>query len=268
MSDRFSRQSFLGEDSEHILGMCRVAIVGLGGGGSHLAQQLAHIGAGHFLLIDDDICEESNLNRLVGATYDDVLKKIQKTEIAERVIKGINPGAIVKRIDNRWEDAAIRLRDADVIFGCVDTFAARRDLEITARRYLIPYIDIGMDVHPEGDYFRITGQVILSMPGQPCMRCLGFLADHNLAREAAGYGAAGSKPQVVWPNGALASQAIGVFVQLVTPWHNDHRNVVYIEYDGNKRCMRESNRLLHVDDIVCHHFLGRRELGDPFWKSG
>lgn len=266
MSDKFSRQSFLAEDSERTLRMSCAAIVGLGGGGSHIAQQLAHVGLGNFLLVDDDFCEESNLNRLVGATYDDVLKKTPKTKIAERIIKSINPDAVVECVDRRWENAAIKLRDADVIFGSVDTFAARRDLEITARRYLTPYIDIGMDVHPEGDRFRITGQVILSMPGKPCLRCLGFLTNDNLAREAAGYGAAGVKPQVVWPNGVLASHAVGTFIQLVTPWHNDHLDVVYIEYDGNKRRTLESNRLLHLSDIVCNHFLDCGELGDPFWK--
>jgi hypothetical protein len=37
--------------------------------------------------------------------------------------------------------------------------------------------------------------------------------------EAEKYGAAGSRPQVVWPNGVLASTAVGLAVQLLTPWH-------------------------------------------------
>ena len=48
----FSRQSFLGQDSELILANTRAAIVGAGGGGSHIAQQLAHLGVGHIRLID------------------------------------------------------------------------------------------------------------------------------------------------------------------------------------------------------------------------
>ena len=74
MSERadFSRQSFLGAQSERKLAETRVAIVGLGGGGSHIAQQLAHVGVGHFRLIDPDCMEASNLNRLVGATQSDV----------------------------------------------------------------------------------------------------------------------------------------------------------------------------------------------------
>ena len=50
------------------------------------------------------------------------------------------------------------------------------------------------------------------------MRCMGLVTDDGLAKEAAPYGSAGGKPQVVWPNGTLASVAVGFFVKLVTPW--------------------------------------------------
>lgn len=58
------RQNFLGIDSDAILARTRVAIIGLGGGGSHVVQQLAHIGIGHFVIVDDDEISDSNLNRL------------------------------------------------------------------------------------------------------------------------------------------------------------------------------------------------------------
>ncbi len=267
MDARFARQSFLGPDSDRTLRETRVAVVGLCGGGSHVAQQCAHIGVGDILTIDPDKSEESNLHRLVGATLDDVVHERPKTFIAERLIKGINPAAKVTSKPHDWREVAELLRDRDVIFGCVDNFATRRDLEATARRYLIPYIDIGMDVHPEGELFRITGQVILSMPGRPCLKCLGFLTDDLLAREAADYGAAGGKPQVVWPNGVLASSAVGVFVQLVAPWHDNHEETIYLEYDGNTKTVCRSNRLLYINEIVCPHFRNAADLGDPFWRS-
>lgn len=49
----FSRQSFLGPDADEILANARVTIVGLGGGGSHIAQQLAHLSVRHIRLIDN-----------------------------------------------------------------------------------------------------------------------------------------------------------------------------------------------------------------------
>lgn len=265
MDARFSRQGFLGPDSERILRRARIAIVGLGGGGSHIAQQAAHIGIGDYVLIDPDRVEHTNLNRLVAAKRSDVFWRRRKTEIARRLILGINPKAKITTVSRPWDEAKELLRDRDLIFSCVDTFACRRDLEVAARRYLVPLIDIGMDVHPEDDRYHITGQVILSMPGQPCLRCLGLIRENQLADEARRYGVAGPRPQVVWPNGVLASSAVGVGMNLLTPWHGDHKTVQYLEYDGNTHTMVESNRLLLLREIKCSHFAGAADLGNPFW---
>ena len=60
------RQSFLGGDSTERLDKLTVGIVGLGGGGSHVAQQLAHIGVGNFVLVDDDRIDETRRVDLLG----------------------------------------------------------------------------------------------------------------------------------------------------------------------------------------------------------
>jgi hypothetical protein len=265
MNERYERQSFLGSQSDRILGGCAVTIVGLGGGGSHIAQQLGHLGVGNFLLIDPDRVEESNLNRLIGATAEDAARRTQKTLVASRLINGIDPLARAERLDGKWQEFHQFLRGSDIIFGCVDTYRDRYELEITARRYLVPYIDIGMNVHEIEGGFSVSGQVILSMPGCLCMRCLGFLRDDLLAREEENYGAAGGRPQVVWANGALASAAVAVFTQLFTPWHAAHADCVYLEYDGNNQSVTTSNRLLQMRGRQCPHFPQRSDLGDPFW---
>jgi len=265
MKERYKRQSFLGPESDKIFGSCIAGLVGLGGGGSHLAQQLAHLGLGNFRLLDPDVVEESNLNRLVGATPEDAAKNSLKCDVTKRLINKINPRTRVEAVAKKWQDSHQLLRGCDVIFGCVDTYRDRYELEITARRYLIPYIDIGMDVHSIGDEFSVSGQVILSMPGALCMRCLGFLRDELLAKEAEDYGAAGDRPQVIWANGVLASTAVGVFTQLLTPWHAAHSPTVYLEYDGNLGTVKSSSRLEHMKAKKCRHFSGLQDLGDPFW---
>lgn len=266
MRERYTRQSFLDQRSEEIFEHCRVSIIGLGGGGSHVVQQLAHIGIGNFRIFDPDHVEDSNLNRLVGATQDDVASKTLKTVVAARLIKGINPRASIVSISTRWQESAERLRDSDVIFGCVDSFSERQQIETTARRYLMPYIDIGMDVHPLENQFAISGQVILSMPGELCMKCMGFLREDLLAREAQDYGAAGSRPQVIWPNGVLASLAVGIFIQLITPWNKQRRRLWYLEYDGNSQTVTTSNRMEYLKEATCKHFASLDTLGDPFWS--
>jgi molybdopterin-synthase adenylyltransferase len=265
MKERFKRQSFLGARSDLILNDCVVAIIGLGGGGSHVVQQLAHLGVYNFILFDPDRVEETNLNRLIGATAQDLVEGTLKTVVASRMIKGINPDASVECINDTWQEHHALLRGCDVIFGCLDSYRDRYELEIASRRYLTPYLDIGMDVHEADEGFCVSGQVILSMPDHLCMRCLGFLREELLAREAENYGAAGGRPQVVWANGILASAAVGVFTQLFTPWHKSHAATVYLEYDGNTSSITSSNRLASMKDRECPHFVGFRDLGDPFW---
>ena len=106
----FLRQSFLGEKSESIFRDARVAIVGLGGGGSHIAQQLAHIGVGKFLLIDPDIMELKNLNRTVGSKRIDPTLRRLKVKVSRRLIKGIKPFAHVRCISARWEEVGTMSR--------------------------------------------------------------------------------------------------------------------------------------------------------------
>jgi molybdopterin/thiamine biosynthesis adenylyltransferase len=263
VNEQLIRQGFLGAGSDEKLARLRVGVIGLGGGGSHVVQQLAHLGVGQFTVVDHDRIDISNLNRLIGGTHSDAGKQTRKTVIAKRQIRRINPQAKIRTFDKQWQLAGNLLRDCDILVGCVDSFSGRAELEEAARRYLIPYIDIGMDVFPVGERFAIAGQVALSMPGHPCLRCMGIIRDEWLAKEAQAYGAAAGRPQVVWPNGVLASLAVGVIVQLVTPWHDDHRASILLEYDGN------SGEVIHsrlLDQLgTCAHFDSLNLLGDPWY---
>jgi hypothetical protein len=141
----------------------------------------------------------------------------------------------------KWQAAIAPLRHCDVIFGCVDSYSQRAELERFARRFLIPYIDLGMDLHESKDAFIISGQTVLSSPGGPCLWCLGILTEDRVTREAGHYGKAGSRPQVVWPNGVLASLGVGLLVQLVCPWHSAPQVMACCEFDGNRHRV-ETNR--------------------------
>jgi len=257
------RQSFLGPDSDQVLQNLTVGLVGLGGGNSHVVQQLAHLGVGGFVLCDDDVISESNLNRLVGGTLEDVREARPKTEIAKRVVLSVNPKARIACHQAKWQEVAEHLRACDIIIGGVDRIIAKSELESFCRRFLIPYIDMGMDVHCLGDAseFLVAGQVVLSSPGTPCLRCLGVITDSALSDEAAQYGDAGGKPQVVWPNGILASTAVGLLVQLFTPWHGKPVRSAYYAYDANEGTTIVPDRFRRVGKI-CGHY-PTEALGDP-----
>lgn len=264
----FSRQSFLGSNSERKIAQTRVTIVGLGGGGSHIAQQLAHVGVGAFRLIDPEEIEASNLNRLVGATQEDVEAKRPKVEILRRLISRVRPEVDVEIAQTRWQRADELIKDTHVLFGCVDGYQQRDYLESAARRFGVPYIDIGMDVTEVApDHYAVAGQVIVSRPGQPCMRCIGFLTPERLAREENDYGDAGINPQVVWTNGTLASLAVGEFMKLRTPWYPTDDAYVWLELDGNSQTVTTSRQPQYRQiPQVCPHHGGRDGLGDPFFE--
>jgi hypothetical protein len=258
---RFSRQSFLGPDSEERIARCTVGVAGVGGGGSHIIQQLAHVGFQRYVVYDRDVVEESNLNRLVGAKSIDVPAETPKLHIARIMIYGLRPHATVRGFAGRWQENPEPLRECQIVFGCVDSYQGRHELEVACRRYMMHYIDIGMDVHGENPPV-IGGQVILSSPGGPCMRCLGFLTDEKLAEEARRYGNAGGRAQVVWPNGALASTAVGLAVDLVTGWTGRALPYAYLVYDGNQGTVKESLTVLRRTFGACPHF-SEMDVGDP-----
>ena len=138
MSMRWSCQSFLGPDAEATVSAATIGIIGLCGGGSHVAQQTAHIGFGTFILADHDHVEESNLNRMIGSRPEDAEASALKTAVIERTVKLIKPDADLVLVPTKWQDAEIAVRDCTAIFGCVDSFVARDELERFCRRYLIP----------------------------------------------------------------------------------------------------------------------------------
>lgn len=266
LNDRYTRQSFLGEDSQKIISQAVIGVIGLGGGGSHIVQQLAHIGFLNFVIFDPQFIEDSNLNRMVGAKARDVLDKKPKVEIAKRIIENIHSDATIEAFSLRWQNNPEVLKKCDIIFGCVDSFKERQELEIFSRRFVIPYIDIGMDVFDsDGEQPRMVGQLILSLPGGLCMRCLGFLDEEKLSLEASKYGSAGPKPQVVWANGVLASSAIGMAINLLTGWSSSFKMPIYQSYDGNSGTLTPHPKLSYLNCESCSHF-PKGEVGYPRFK--
>ena len=191
-----------------------------------------------------------------------------KIDVIRDHILHIQPSADIEVFPSRWQDHHLALRGCTVVFGCVDSFSERDQLEANCRRFLTAYIDIGMDVHEiASGQHSISGQVITSLPAQPCMRCMGVLTDERIAREAQRYGEAGDRPQVIWPNGILASTAVGTCISLLTPWHKPQETIPFIEYDGNRNEMRPSNCLNAIRGLQCFHY-PQNSIGDPFWTPG
>lgn len=85
-----------------------------------------------------------------------------------------------------------------------------------------------------------------------------------MKREAEEYDAAGPRPEVVWPNGVLASTAVGVVVSLLPPWHRACESFQDLEYDGNLGVVRQDVRMTVTRATTCHHHPAD-EVGDPLF---
>ena len=93
-SERYSRNTALfGKRGQGRISDARVLIAGVGGLGSHIGQQLAHLGVRRFALVDPDIITESSLNRVVGAVPSDASAATLKVDVARRMIQQIQPDA-------------------------------------------------------------------------------------------------------------------------------------------------------------------------------
>lgn len=205
----------------------KIAVVGAGGGGSHVIQQLAYLGIGEIVVIDPDVYQDSNRHRLVGGLRADLGSP--KVNVFHRLARKIGLGGLVRRVRAAVPDgdAVEALRDCDVIVGCVDTLFARSDLQELASRYLIPYIDIGATVRlvpgasVSDPRIVVAGNVFTFVPGSFCLWCCGFLSREKIEAEQNGptrgyFEKNRQEAQVVSFNGVLASQAVTEVLQLLT----------------------------------------------------
>jgi ThiF family len=174
----------------HRLSRMVVAVVGASGTGSLVCELLARAGCRHIILIDDDLVLEINLNRILHATSEDAAKRTPKVEVLRRAIERLGLGCRVEAIHDNIlaDDVLMRLRDADLIFGCVDKAYPRKILSEFSYRYLRPYIDIGSEIGgDEHGIVSLDGRTNYVAPGRWCLFCTGLVTSRELAFESLSY---------------------------------------------------------------------------------
>lgn len=118
-----------------------VAIFGVGGVGSFVAEGLARAGVGHLVLIDNDLICLTNINRQIHATSKTVGKK--KTETMKERILDINPQAVVDTIESFYlpENAADFFQQHyDYVVDAIDTVTGKIQLVEQANACGVPII--------------------------------------------------------------------------------------------------------------------------------
>ena len=94
---RYERNGIITDDEQNRLKRTKVAIVGLGGLGGYVAEQLVRLGIGELVLVDGDVFNESNLNRQLFST--EAAIGHSKAEVANARLKAIDSEATEKVIE-------------------------------------------------------------------------------------------------------------------------------------------------------------------------
>jgi molybdopterin-synthase adenylyltransferase len=231
-----------GEHAHRRLRQARVAVVGCGGAGAHVLQQLAYLGVGTVVPVDADRVDVTSLNRLIGALPPrrprTLLGRLLgrgkgdvgslKVDVVTRLINAIDADITVTPYAQFFPTEATveALRYCDLLVACVDRLQVRDDLNRFAKRYLTPLIDVGIEITPgrngHGMVEAITGRVTKVLPAGPCLRCQGVVDDDKLAAERGGQplGYTGAAripdPAVVTLNGIVGSVAATEVLQQFT----------------------------------------------------
>ena len=275
----FDRQiRAFGGENQVLLRTLRVGVVGLGGTGSPLVEQLYRLGVGELVLFDGDRLEESNLNRVYGSRLSDVGKL--KVDVAKHRLDEIGLGTQVLTVAEHitWEGAARQLTTCDVVFGCTDKQIPRAILIQLSLRYAIPVFDLGVLLDSLGGVLRgVHGRVTTLLPGEACLLCRGRLSAEAMRLEALsepdrrqqirdGYAPdlAEPAPAVVAFTSAVASMAVSEFLHRVTGFMGPdrHSSELLISFDQSKV---RTNRVSAAEDCICstEALFGRGDEG-PF----
>lgn len=272
----------LGQEGQKLLQELHVGVVGCGGTGSILLELLARSGIRRLTLVDPDRVEASNLNRLLGAYRWDAIWRLPKVSVLRRQAQWINPRVRIATLRSSvcTERAVRLLKETDVIFGCTDSQGSRLVLNRLATQYYIPCIDCGSGLVREGKQRRIVeagGQIRMVLPGGYCLECVGGIERERARdelmteaqraqRRAHGYGLGFGEPapQVMFLNMAVAAQAVGEFLKLITglgPCHS------YVLYDSLEATMTPLKARKRKSCVVCGEE-SPAGLGDkePIWE--
>lgn len=272
-NERFNRHMPLfGEQGQKKLAAARVAVVGIGGLGTHVVQQLALLGVGHIALLDPQELAATDRNRSVTARHDDAIPGTLKVDIGERTVNAIDPEIHVDKFPNSLisEQAFGAVIAADYVFGCLDSEGLRLVLNELCAAYSRPYFDLASDIVP-GSPPVYGGRICVAWSGNGCIACYRLLdleeaqielsspqarrdrdALYGVARAALGQGG----PSVVSINGVVASLAVTEFMVAVTGLRQPKNVIMWYAHMGRLATPADA------PDPNCYYCKGIRGCGD------
>lgn len=253
-------------------------VVGVSGTGSIVAEQVARLGFAGMVLIDFDVVEPRNLNRILNSTMADAECQRPKVEMFAAAVGRSRPGVEVVAIqsDILTREAVIAASRCDVIFSCVDSSEGRQTADLLAQSFLLPLIDMGVSIptrrRPDGSpaVAEVLGRIDYVQPGGSSLATREVYTPASLRAEylrrvspeayaaelAEGYikGVAEEAPAVISLNMRAASAAIVEYIARAFPFRHDanaaYARTLFRLAEGEEETFAESEFPRGVDDLV------------------
>ena len=167
---RYTRSiSALGLDAQKKLLESSVVIVGLGGLGGYVLEEAARMGIGRIITCDHDVFDETNLNRQILSSTDNLEKS--KVDAAKQRLEEINSGIDFTGFSGKFQDMDKDCwKEADVVFDCLDNIDDRFTLAEKCSREEVGLI--------YGAVAGWCGQVALIRPGNDTLEKI-YTGNHN-----------------------------------------------------------------------------------------
>ncbi len=248
-----------------------ISIVGVGGLGSIVAEHLIHMGFHEINLIDPDVLEMSNMNRVVGAYYRDAEQKLAKVDVVKRHLTNINPNAAVlackKDVHDKEAERVLAL--SDWIIVATDNHSSRLRAQELSVQYFVPLLSLGVNITVKAEKVEdMSGEVITARVGDYlCLHCLHRINPIKVASEQhpdqvireelvkRGYvtGKDIKEPAVKTLNTSVATMAVEVLINQYTDVR-EHVPILVYENNGHMSIYedRESVELRNKQCFLCN----------------
>jgi hypothetical protein len=259
----------LGESIQGKLDQLDIGIVGLGGTGSSVAEQLARMGVRKLRLVDHDKIELSNVSRLYGSLPADAENGAFKVNVVKSHLSRISPNLEIHEVTKSVmrQDVLKMLSNCDLIFSCLDSHGPRAVLNELSYQCFVPVIDVGVGLQ-KGEDSVVGGSIRSTIvgPGLPCLICQDIVRPEvimaeNLSPEE--YEARreeeyvvdlpGDVPSVINYTTMAASLGLLQFVDLLSGTQDSPSTLIFDI--GEKEIMRLRSHI--EEDCVCQKRIGK-----------
>lgn len=267
-----------GSGMTECLGRLHACVVGVSGTGSIIAEQAARMGFGKLTLIDFDRVEPKNLNRILNSSRVDADQGRRKVEMFAHAIARFRPDLPIAIVPENIfsHEAVVAAAQADILFSCVDSSEGRQIVDLIARAFMIPLIDMGVTIPtrrlPSGDpaIVEVMGRIDYVQPlgatladrevYTPASLRAEYLAhadpDTFAAEQREGYikGAPEEAPSVIALNMRAASAAMLECIARLFPFRHDgnanYARTLFALADGDEdHCGEDAFEVADTRDV-------------------